>query len=125
MPGTRFSVTIALGLVPAVVCAQEPDFSTPEATVNTFLQAIASTDIDLLSECFSVNAEEEFTPIREKKVSESDWTELQELFDGAEITDTAIAEDDESATVHLKGVKRRAEALYLVREGDGWKIRGF
>ncbi len=124
MKRTALYILALAALVPIQALAQEPDFSTPEVAVQNFLEAVANGDADLLAECFAEDAEGEFTPIREKQLSDSDWSELQELFRDAKIIETVMAENEVTATVRVQLIQRN-EALQMTMEGSAWKIRGF
>lgn len=102
----------------------EPDFSTPETAVRTFLHAVEARDVDLLAACFSPYSEGEFRPIIEKRVDAEMWAELADLFDGAEITGVTMREGGERATVAVD-LRERDERLYMVKEDGAWRISGF
>ncbi|MFH1437136.1 MAG: hypothetical protein ABIJ56_15620 [Pseudomonadota bacterium] len=107
--------------------AADLDFSTPEAAVNTFIRGAAKKDIDILSQCFSSDAEKEFAGILEKDASEKDLVELEQMFGRASVTETVMKAGGTSAAVKVKleWEGRPDETLNVVKEGSGWKIQGF
>ena len=103
----------------------QADFTSPEAVVKTMIAAIDARDADLLSKCFSSEAKGEFTALREKRVSESDWVEMKRMFDGALVGETFLRPDDPNRAVVSVQLKSRAERISVVKEGRGWGIVGF
>lgn len=100
------------------------NFSTPSSAVKTFLDACAAKDLNLLSQCFAEEAEDEFQAIREKTVSREDLDGLFALFNGATVT--TAKEKGNSASVGVKFTGDRGqETLSLVKENGQWKIVEF
>jgi hypothetical protein len=104
--------------------AESEDFSTPEGTVEIFILASLGKDTDLLSRCFSKNAEGEFAPLVEKTASDDDLEELKAMFEGASVGETTVGADGTTATVKVN-LADGDEKIKLAREGDSWKIVGF
>ncbi|MFQ5723097.1 MAG: hypothetical protein ACE5G6_01295 [Terriglobia bacterium] len=100
------------------------DFRTPEATVRTFFRASATMDRELLSRCFSSQAAGEFTGLIEQTASDDELEQLRKMFDGAQITDVRVDESVGKAAVAVN-LRSRRELLYLVKEGEEWKIVDF
>lgn len=104
--------------------AESEDFSTPAGTVEVFILACVGKDADLLSRCFSENAEGEFKPIVVKTASDEDLEELKAMFEGASVGETTMGADGATASVKVN-LAEGNENIKLVREGDVWKIVGF
>ena len=107
--------------------AADLDFSTPEAAVSTFIRGAAKKDIEILSQCFSSDAEKEFHAIIAKDVSEKDLGELEQMFGRASVTEAVMKAGATSAAVKVKleWEGRPDETLNVVKEGADWKIQGF
>jgi hypothetical protein len=102
------------------------DFSTPLLAVKTFLDACAAKNLNLLSQCFAEEAEEEFQAIREKTISREDLDEFVGIFKGATITVAKEEFKGNSASVGVKFAGDRGqETLVLVKENGQWKILEF
>ena len=100
------------------------NFSTPLLAVRTFLDACAAKNLNLLSQCFAEEGEEEFQAIREKTISREELDEFVSIFKGATIT--ATKEKGNSASVGVKFAGDRGqETLVLVKENGQWKIVEF
>ncbi len=100
------------------------DFSTSLLAVKTFLDACAAKNLNLLSQCFAEQAEDEFQAIREKTVSREELDEFVSIFKGATII--ATKEKGNSASVGVKFIGDRGqESLSLVKENGQWKIVEF
>jgi hypothetical protein len=104
--------------------AESEDFSTPAGTVEVFILACIAKDADLLSRCFSENAEGEFKPIVVKTASDEDLEELKAMFEGASVGETTMSPDGATASVKVN-LAEGDEKIKLAREGDVWKIIGF
>lgn len=102
-------------------------WSTPEGAVKTFIAAAAEEDVDLLSQSFSADSEGEFRSLVEKTATAEMLGELKEMFAEATVTSTRAGEDGTTASVkvRLPRSSREEETLYMVKEGDDWKVRGF
>ena len=103
--------------------AEEPakpaaDYSSPEATVKTLIDACAKKDKAAVAACFSKSSEGEFRPIIEQTASDEMWTEFFDLFKGAKVTGS----DGDKVSVKLT---KRDETIGLKKEGDIWKVMGF
>jgi len=94
------------------------DYSSPEATVKTLIDACANKDKAAVAACFSKSSEGEFKPIIEQTASDEMWTEFLDLFNGAKVTGS----DDDTVNVKLT---KRDETIGLKKEGDEWKVMGF
>lgn len=104
--------------------AESEDFSTPAGTVEIFILACIDKNEDLLSRCFSENAEGEFKPVVLKTASDEDLEELKAMFEGASAGETAMDADGTTASVEVNLADGK-ETIKLAREGDVWKIIGF
>jgi hypothetical protein len=109
-------------LVVLVACGSRQDLSTPEATVQTLIDASMAKDKDNLSACFSKNSAGEFKMIVNKTLTNKHLSELKELFTGAIITSSHI--EGQTAVVSLK-LKSREENIALSKEGEHWLILDF
>jgi len=113
------------------LAAEEPakkqlkaDFSTPFLAVKTLFDACAAKDLNLLSQCFAEQAEEEFQAIRDKTIGPEDLNEFVYLFKGATIA--AVKERGSSASVDVKLTGSRGQETFsLVKENGQWKIVEF
>ena len=107
--------------------AAQLDFSTPEAAVGTFIRGCAEKDVEILSQCFSNDAEKEFSGIIAKEVNEKDLNELEQMFGRASVTEAVMKAGGMSAAVKVKleWEGRPDETLTVVKEGADWKIQGF
>ena len=103
------------------------DFSTPEATVNTFITAGAAKDVDALSMCFSMTVEKEFAGFAAKEATEEDLRLLAEMMSTASVVQTSMKAGGTSAAVEIKmnWEGRTEETINVVKEGEDWKIQGF
>jgi len=103
----------------------EPDFSTPEAAVETFIQACEDNDLDLMSECFSENASQEFESVRDKTIKSRDLARLTRRFKGGRLgAKEKIGSTAVSVDVTPKG-RDTIEVIILHKEDGKWKIRTF
>jgi hypothetical protein len=98
------------------------DFSTPKASIQTFISAAASKNVDLLSKCFADDAAEEFKAIRNKSANQKDLDDLAEMFKGATIEGEETS--GTKSTVKVK-LQTRAEEIELSKSANGWKILDF
>lgn len=97
------------------------DFSTPEATVRTFIRACEANDLDLISQCFSERAAEEFDSVRDKTISSKELAKLTRRFKGGILGETRkIGDTAVSVDVRVSG---SLEVTILQKRGGLWKIR--
>jgi hypothetical protein len=105
--------------------ADEADFSSPESTVETFIRACEDNDLDLISECFSEKAAEEFDSVRDKSISSRELAKLTRRFKGGKLGETdTIGDTTVSVDVRPKGGED-IEVIILYKEDDEWKIGNF
>jgi hypothetical protein len=105
--------------------ADEADFSSPEAAVETFIRACEDNDLDLISECFSEKAAEQFDSVRDKSISSRELGKLTRRFKGGKIGATdEISDTSASVDVRPKG-GGDIEVVILYKEDDEWKIGNF
>jgi hypothetical protein len=100
------------------------DFSTPFLAMATFLDACAAKDLNLLSQCFAEQAEEEFQAIRDKKIGPEELDDFVGLFKGGNIASVKEKGSAASVDVKLTG-PRDQETFSLVKENGQWKIVEF
>lgn len=98
------------------------DFSTPRATVETFIMAGTNRDADLLSRCFDASSPGEFRKYRDKTASQKEMDEMAEFVQHAQVTDSK--ESGDNAIVSVK-FKKRNEEITMKKSADGWKIVDF
>lgn len=98
------------------------DFSTPKATVETFITAGSNKDADLLSQCFHAESPGEFGKLREKTTSAKELDELATFVQGAMVGD--VQEKGDSAVVSV-AFKKRNEKISMKKSGNDWKILDF
>ncbi|MDP2896672.1 MAG: hypothetical protein Q8Q12_08950 [bacterium] len=97
------------------------DFSTPEATVRTFIRACEANDLDLISQCFSERAAEEFDSVRDKTISSKELAKLTRRFKGGILGETRkIGDTAVSVDVRVSG---SLEVTILQKRDGLWKIR--
>jgi hypothetical protein len=109
---------LVCGLV--VTFAEEgvvPDFSSPEATFNTFVEAILHRDQDLAIHCFSMDLEADL----------SEGWEEEELPDSVvyEVIDEYHEEDYAELDIRIWddiAQEEIVETFYFILEDDEWKM---
>lgn len=102
-------------------CGAEPgkaNFSSPEATVATLIQACAAGDKTTLGACFAEDCEKEFKPLADPSGEDEMFRSFFDFFQGAEITGS------EGSVVNVK-LSARDEQIHLKKEDGKWKIVGF
>lgn len=95
----------------------EPDFSTPEATFDTFVKAVCAKDKKLCLLCITEEIRDEIS---------DDW-EAEELPDSVvwSVDDKEMFEDAAALKITLwddMAQEEDTEVLWFVLEDDGWKI---
>jgi hypothetical protein len=107
----------------------QADFSTPEATVRTFIQACTAKNADLMSQCLSAQAEGELKAMRDKQLTPEQLEQIKGAAEGATILDTTdVTLAGARVTVKLPARGNRPEGndtFNMVKEGDAWRIRDF
>jgi hypothetical protein len=93
------------------------DFSSPEATFNTFVEAILDRDQDLAIQCFSIEMEAEL----------SEGWEEEELPDSVayEVIDDYYEDDYAELDIRIWddiAQEEIVETFYFILEDDGWKM---
>jgi len=97
-------------------------FSSPRATVATFIDAAVSQDANKLSECISKRSTSpDLTMIRDSKISPNDLIGVADAFDGAVISGEQMVGADSQAVVSVNLESRNIE-IALIKEGGLWKI---
>ncbi len=93
--------------------------------METFIRACEDNDLDLVSECFSEKAAEEFDSVRDKSISSRELGKLTRRFKGGKIGATdEISDTSASVDVRPKG-GGDIEVVILYEEDDEWKIGNF
>ncbi len=113
---------------PEAVHGQQPDFSSPEKTIETYIEALRSGDRTRVAPCFEPPAQDFY--IVEPAQIESYEVEQRVVYGPAEVAkrnDTGIVPAARVGDVHLTVVQRRRDRArrysYLLREFAGeWKI---
>ena len=95
------------------------DRSSPEATINTLVNASNEKDMEGLSLCFSQESAGEFKRIVYKSLSEKDLNEFKEMFGNATIKSSKI--EGMNALVSVK-LSNRDEEISMKKENDNWVI---
>ena len=98
------------------------DRSSPEATINTLVNASNEKDMEGLSLCFSQESAGEFKRIVYKSLSEKDLNEFKEMFGNATIKSSKI--EGMNALVSVK-LSNRDEEISMKKENDNWVILDF
>ena len=98
------------------------DRSSPEATINTLVNASNEKDMEGLSLCFSQESAGEFKRIVYKSLSEKDLNEFKEMFGNATIKSSKI--EGMNALVSVK-LSNRDEEISMKKENDTWVILDF
>ena len=98
------------------------DRSSPEATINTLVNASNEKDMEGLSLCFSQESAGEFKRIVYKSLSEKDLNEFKEMFGNATIKSSKI--EGEITLVSVK-LSNRDEEISMKKENDNWVILDF
>lgn len=98
------------------------DFSSPKASIQTFISAATTKNVDLLSKCFGDDAAEEFKALKNKTATQKDLDELAEMFNGAKVEGEETSGTKSTVSVKLQS---RSEEIELSKTGDGWKILDF
>ena len=98
------------------------DRSSPEATINTLVNASNKKDMEGLSLCFSQESAGEFKRIVYKSLSEKDLNEFKEMFGNATIKSSKI--EGMNALVSVK-LSNRDEEISMKKENDNWVILDF
>lgn len=105
-----------------------PDFSTPEATFATLLQAVRGKDITTYEKCFSSKAiergEAELEELKAKP--EEKWAELQGVFRGPQ--NIKVDRQDGSARGRVEAPEAEEGGIggiSFVLEDGSWKIQSW
>ena len=98
------------------------DLSTPRSAAESFFDACAAQDRELLAECFSKGAEGEFRVLIDKTATAESLAELKEMFRGAEVVEEKIDGDRARVRVSLKWKGREEETLRLLEIDDNSPI---
>lgn len=115
-----------------------PDYSNPQAAVETFLQAVQEKDSALLSEVVALRAEYEaateakkamFKSLRDENLPDTDIDELARHFEGMKLTNqlgSARSSATRGVVVGKQDENKLITCTVLVRkEKDGWKVVDF
>ena len=100
----------------------EEDFSSPRATVKTFIAAAGAKDKALLQRCFAAQAPGEFASFRDGHASDEDIAELGDFTNGATVGEESIEGRKAWVSVNFT---TRDETIELVKVEDSWLILDF
>jgi len=99
-------------------------FTTPEASIETFLAAAAAGDLDRLSQCFSDKAPGEWDGLRNKTAGKRELDQLAEFVQGAIVGNANLSRDGVTATVPVR-FRARDETIKMINTPNGWRIVDF
>ena len=116
------SVLLTLLLI-ACSSLQSADFSTPESTVETFINAAMEKDVEILSQCFSERSPGEWDDLRYKRSTDKDLSQGKKFVSGGTIIKTEM--DGTDAAIVFVKFKSRDEKIHMVKENGRWYIGDF
>ena len=98
-----------------------PDFASPEAAARTFVLAILTRDVDVLSQCIAASAGGKYQKLRDQTVTAKSLGALRKLLEGAMVAGSEPASAT-TATAKVLAYDSVERWLRLVKEGAAWKV---
>lgn len=113
---------IALLMLPSQTSGQ-PDFSTPRATVETYIRAMQETDVETLARCYDTSADGRGHEATLQIVRQWPLDGYARAFSGATIDSVEVlARNPQRASATVRLANGSTERLWLSQGPSGWKL---